>query len=479
MRTGKGEPPLEGVVTSVRSAGNSADNTYTIIADSAYVVKSALVLDLLDTVRASAESLKAGQLTAENCEILTKATADKTASAIKRMMKEVAKRMPKKIPASGIPKELKAVAGTMDKALGDTAAELMRRIVSGAPVVIRFHNDCDGSSGALGLHLALEQLRESCSMPEQNVSWRMNKSIAYTQESFSEDAFLFGAFRSVEKPMVLIIDFGTAEESDVQIRATEGKFDIAILDHHPVFDGFPKERLFGYINPWLFGGNSDCTAGFLACLFAQRIGKVEGIEEIMMASLIGDFSRHGDRSRTYPDRLAIVLDYLTSLDGRQGSPMPKVVPKSIASFIEDKERLDETYSRAITLLNESLERGERNAKRYRIKEAEVYAVDFSDAASPDSSYPLPGRFSSRLHERFEEPSKKAITIVYYGSFISVRMSRSLLGTVDLLGLMANLKQESEDVYSFGGHECAFGIKSDKAHLGKVVKLLLRRLGADA
>jgi RecJ-like exonuclease len=472
---------VSGIISAIRRGGSAAGNLYTLITDdlNVYCIKSEAVLEMMDTVKTTTAALKSGTLAFASCEVVGKASEREYRKTLDSLFSRVRGKMADMEEMTGVPKGLAKAVGSIRKELRGAADELVRRYVSGAPIVVRFHNDCDGSSGALGIYLAIENLLSACGLPEMNLFWRMNKSIAYTELAYNEDSFLFGSISSAEKPVILILDFGTSAESEAQIISAYGKFDIMVLDHHPVYEGFPKDKIPRCINTWLFGGDSDFTAGFLGCVFAEHISHVDKINDIMMSSLIGDFSKHRDRSKVYADRLAIVLDYLTSLDGTPGAPVQKVVPKSIAQFISDKKKFDETYSHAVALLNDSLDRGERFAKRYRSAASDIYLVDFSDAASPDSKYPLPGRYSSRLHERFEGASEKgAITLVHYGNFISVRMSRSLLGTVSLIGVMENLKQESDDVYSFGGHECAFGIKTDKSHIDKVAKLLLKRLGAN-
>jgi RecJ-like exonuclease len=457
---------MDGIVTGIRLAPNSYDNVYTLLSDGGGTVakRSGVLLGLLEKVEIGDAGISIKE--------------KKTSAA--QYKKELGKRLrvwtkEKRSPHKTGIKELDATTKRMLPSLKKAAKELVKKCISGAPIIIRFHNDCDGASGAVAIYDALEALRKDLGIESLNVSWRMNKSIMYSAESFHYDRFFFNSFSSVEKPLVIITDFGTTPESEDAIKLCENKVDLIWLDHHPLYKGFPREKIMGYINSWDFGSDSDYTAGFLASMLAEVISKIDA-DILGRASLIGDFSRHGNRANKNAYMIAIALDYLTS----KKDESTKLTPHHINSIIKDEQKLNEIFYRANTLLNESLEIGARKAKRYTAKDGlRVFVLEFSNIVRDNEDYPLPGRYSSWLQRRFEaqEHHAKVITMVHYGNYISVRAGKEIAESMNLINIVEGLKLSSEHIYSAGGHGPAFAIKTDKEHIGDVVSLFLSALGA--
>ncbi len=456
---------MHGIVTGIRLSPNPSENLYTIIGESVLVMKSPLVLDILDTVEIGDDnSLVVGN----------KAKAAEYKRVLKRIMAPLGIGKRESAGKTTV-KELESTTKRMLPKMKKAAIELVRRCVTGAPIIVRFHNDCDGASGAVAIYDALEVLSKRLGVDGFNVSWRMNKSIMYGTDSFHMDHAFFNSFASIEKPLVIITDFGTTNESEEAIEISKGKSDFIWLDHHPPYKGFPKEKIMNYINPWDFGGDSDYTAGFLACRFAESVSNIDA-SELGKASLIGDFSRHGNRMDKNAYKLAITLDYLTS----RKDDSVRLTPHHINSIIKDEQKLNEVFYRANTLLTESLETGVRKAKRYTSKDGlRVYVLEFSNITREGEDYPLPGRFSSWLQRKFEvmEHHAKVITMVHYGNYISVRAGKEIAESMNLISMAEGLKLSSEYVYSAGGHGPAFAIRTDKEHVNHVVSLFLTALGA--
>lgn len=457
---------IDGIVTAVKADTNPIDSVYTILSDRVYRVRSAIDLQLMEHVSGK---LSGGAL--EDATIHGKASDAEYRDALSRLTHNVIDIKRARMPGLAYDGLVERMSGAMR----DAAAALLKRLVTGAPVVVRFHNDGDGASGAIGLYRAVEALGERISDSGFDVSWRMNRSIAYTADAFYADEARFNSYRSVELPLVLITDFGTTEESADAIGMADGKLELVWMDHHKTFPEFPRQTIGHYINTWDYGGDSALTAGAMTCIFARLLSDVD-VRDMMAASFVSDYSPYADAKDKVASDLALILDYFTSRNGSH----PAVTPKHIDSVISDNTKRIETLSTARHSLEEALRAGLSNIKRYRNGSGvNIYALDFNHVAELGMEYPLPGRFSSKLQAHLEELNGgKTMIIVYYGSYISMRVSRDILDTVDTLKLISKLKG-SDPTINGGGHREAASIRTDKDNVPKVMKLLLLEIGAQA
>ncbi len=466
-----------GIVTAIKSGADPSKTIYTVVGDRIANIRSGIMLELLDTVEVQNMPPQGNALA--DVKVLEKASAPKYKACLSKKLRELgfASSLQKRCKMYNR-EELDSVTRNMAKGLAKAAVDFARAFLTGAPVVIRFHNDCDGSSGALALYENMLDLQKRAGYGAENVFWRMNPSIAYAKASLQNDELAFNGFRSAEKPVVFITDFGTTPESDDAISAAGGKYNLIWLDHHPVHEGFPKEKIGHYINPWDFGGNSDYTAGFLTSTFSELLGTMN-VNVIKEASLIGDYSAYANRGDKEAHKLSIVLDFLTSGDkGRKPTgDSADLTPKYISNIVDNKDEYESLYGHAAMLLDEALDIGLEKIRHYNANGISVHLLDFKHISREKTSWPLPGRYSSRLQERLEAlDNGKTITIVHYGNFISVRISRDITDQVEILKKMAELKERTEHIHAFGGHKSAAGIRSDKDHVEDTVNLLLKSLG---
>jgi archaea-specific RecJ-like exonuclease len=452
----------KGIVTSVRASGNSSENTYSIMADKVLQLKSNMQLELYDTVVLVDGNIK---------EIREKSGKD----AYDKLLSDYMDRIGLEDNIRGISlddKEYGKAAASMMPRLRDAAKLLISGLVSGAPIIVRFHNDGDGSAGAIALYRALSELQEKLFASERAISWEMNRSIAYTLESFYADKMMFGLYNSIEKPILLITDFGTSIESEEAIREACGTCDIIWLDHHVPYEGFPRELIKSYINVCDFGGSSSFTAGLLSCIFAQVLCKVD-VKDLGDAALVSDYSIYADFDNEEAVKNSIILDYLTSSSNGMHSK-----PKQMDAILMDREKSDSVFGRANALLNETISTGIKNINCHtNANGIRIYVLDFGQIARLRLDYPLPGRYSSKLQHKLElENNGKTITIVHYGSYISVRLSRDIQESINLLEIIDRLKSTANYSISGGGHKQAASIKTDREHINEMIALLLGELG---
>ncbi|MDE1851379.1 MAG: hypothetical protein KGH69_01665 [Candidatus Micrarchaeota archaeon] len=378
--------------------------------------------------------------------------------------------------ASGI-RDVDSITERIWPRLASAASLLVRKLLLGLPVIVRFHNDSDGLGGAYALYKSIGELKDRGVGICPNIIWLMNKGVSYTREDAGNDTFLLNGYETIEKPLLVMIDFGTSKDSNSGMESIGTRADVVWLDHHPIPEGFSGTSLEHYINPWDNGGDSNYTAGFLAAALAKTFSKTD-TKETENASFIGDYSRYADeKAKGY--ELSMIMDLLTS-DPRivYGYTGNDITPKELDVVLGDGKRRNELYNYAKMRLEEALDRALPYLKQYKAEGYAIYLLDFEDIRDHDSKYPLPGRFATRLLDKvMESGNGECAVIVHAGSYISIRLSKKVCSTMSILPIISELKSSKPDeIEAGGGHDCAASIKVyNKESKKEVIKALVERL----
>ncbi|MHB1830308.1 MAG: hypothetical protein ACYCO0_02850 [Candidatus Micrarchaeaceae archaeon] len=343
-----------------------------------------------------------------------------------------------------------------------TASEvIVRKMLISAPIIIRFHNDADGSGGAYSLHLSLKDLASKHRL-SGNLVWLMHKGVTYGRSDAQNDILISNNYECMEKPLLILIDFGTSVESNEGIEELAGRLDIVWLDHHPIQDGFRGAELENYINPWQHGGDSNYTAGLLTSVLCRSFSDAN-TDIFRDASLIGDYSKYASG---FGSDISALLDFITSdLQAVYGRSKTNVTPQEIEDVISNPAKARELLDYANIKLEEALDNGVKAVKRYSTANSNLCLLDFENVRSEDSKYPLPGRYASKLLGRLDEMGvKRALLVVNIGAYLLMRVDKDLCNDFDMLGLIEEMKRRYPDsIEGGGGHRCAGTIKlMDKA-----------------
>ena len=468
---------MEGLVSCIKHYSDPCDDEYFIVAREGGALKAGTFK--------SKVVLQAGEMAgfALDDDMINSVTPFEGAQDAQAFISEAYEESKKaacndarKTGAAGIDSVTSKIWGT----LCDAAALLIRKLLLGAPIVIRFHNDVDGASGAYCLDLAMKKAAADVGMKgyAPNTHWRMHGGVIYTKEDESNDMLVCNGYECQEKPLLILLDFGTAKESNEGVELARRSFEIIWLDHHPLVEGFEGKDLAHYVNPWMHGSDSNYTAGFLTCMFSRTFSNVES-EEMENASFIGDYSTHvrpGDSGR----RLAILLDLLTS-DTRlvTGSRSMNLDLEDVDKVIKDKKKSDELIAYAQNRVLEMLDSAISSVKVHRGESASIYVADFENIrGGDDQRYPLPGRFASKLLDKIEELNKQpCVLVLHFGQFISIRMSKALNDKINVLEMIEAVKRKyPEDIDSGGGHSNAASIKLRSDKLKKeIIKAVVESL----
>ncbi|HVA82630.1 MAG TPA: hypothetical protein VNF06_00505 [Candidatus Aquilonibacter sp.] len=465
---------LEGIVTCVKHAATLSENIYcitTLDASGAKVfeIKSNIVLHLGDMINAQVNE---GRIESAIITDSKDALALYCAKAAEYAKELVMNSAPSAVPA------LDKVTDTMRPKLQFAAALLIERLLLGSPLIVRFHNDADGATGGYGLYLALQDLfKRVAPSGSPKVFWKMQRGIAYSVSDAREDTITVGNYNSLGKPVLLITDFGTTEESIEGAKIAGEKFEIIWLDHHPVLDSLAS-LVTNYINPWQFGGDSNYTAGFLTCEFGKLFAQID-VGLIQSAAMVGDYSSHVLDDPAGRD-FALLLDMLTS-DKKIAisSGATDLTPLEIDQIMRDEKKKTELVNYARGRIEDAIDSGIEALKQYKSEYASVYLLDFENVRRDyNTKYPLPGRYASKLLERIEKSSEKPpILVLHFGHFVSIRVSSPIADKVNLLTIVNELKAGYSYIDAAGGHKNAASIKlkTDEAKK-ELIYALLRALG---
>ncbi len=369
--------------------------------------------------------------------------------------------------------ELNETTSLMWDKLGKAASLFLRKLLHGAPIIIRFHNDIDGACTAYVVYKGiLDFCNSNFKSQKQNIVWIMHKGVSYSPSDASSDLLIANNYSSVEKPLLLIMDFGTSDESNKGIPFVKDEFDIIWLDHHPIEDGFIGKELEHYINPWQFGMDSNYPAGFLACSFVRSFSGIE-TGYIERASLYGDYSKYYLPDGEKND-FAEILDLITS-DTKLASSqqLGNLTPMEMDAIFLNTGKKEELANYAATRLSEVLYAAMRSIKKYSAGSSSIYVLDFEKVRDEESRYPLPGRFSSKLLDKIGESVKDAVLIVYFGKYISIRVRDEVGDRLKILEIIKDAKEHEPGVEAGGGHKNAASIKVvDESVKKDVLKFLI-------
>ncbi|BCS90673.1 MAG: hypothetical protein ARM1_0130 [Candidatus Micrarchaeota archaeon] len=334
-------------------------------------------------------------------------------------------------------------------ALLDASKLIARKLLYGAPIVVRMHNDCDGFSGAFAIFKLAEKIFNTDKI--RHISFRANSSISYSLESFNYDKSFLQLFRSIEKPLIILIDFGSTKETIDIIRGNTS-IDFIIIDHHPYDIDIEGIRI---INSYTAINDNSITAGFMTALIAYIIEELD-VYDIINSSFISDHSRYA-LYNDHSEKLAYVIDYMMNNKSIDYSFY------KIADTIQSNETTESLYKDIIRKVNEVVTLAEKEGSLIQLRNLSIFILDLNRFDSKHRyDYPKLGKLTSYLSIDLEKKYSSVLTIAYKRKSISIRISESAGRVVDLRYIKDKLKHS--DIVSIGGHMQAGSIicRSDEA-----------------
>lgn len=377
-----------------------------------------------------------------------------------------------------------AVADSLKPTIEKVAKKLLAAQKMERFILLRFHNDADGIAGALALTAFLK-----CRAFQQN-------SAIYSAGEAIND---INTLQNGWKPLLILLDFGSNEESIAGLRLVLASgAEVVIIDHHP-----PTEKLqelnISILNSWIAGAEnartenasagdskdlSKYTAGYLACEIARFIPPQDAKrQEAKRETSSTELARYaavacaGDKSKILPisqaeKDIALVLDYVAAYS-RYGNNL---------EFYRSVLKNDDLFKSILMQANEQIANmrdiAGRTMKEKIIKGVCVCVLDLENI-SKDDDFPGRGKITTAIFESLSQD--KPILVIGYGTRSVILRLNELAEQKGLAAqeLVEKVKITMQDfVETGGGHRKAAAIRV-KSGFGKdVANEIVRIIEAD-
>ncbi|MCP4646978.1 MAG: hypothetical protein GY852_04475, partial [bacterium] len=181
------------------------------------------------------------------------------------------------------------------------AKKLIAAKKMGRHIILRFHNDADGISGALAITKVVR---------------------AYTSQQNSANYTVYDAMRDIgnlqgeKNPMVVLLDFGCGVESAEGLKILKASgAEVMIIDHHPN-EGKAEENSHFFLSPWTVSDAEEASS-YVAGYLGVEVARACGIQNV---EYLAPIACAGDKSSILPveekdKEIAIVIDYMATYSG--------------------------------------------------------------------------------------------------------------------------------------------------------------------
>jgi RecJ-like exonuclease len=344
----------------------------------------------------------------------------------------------------------------ISRRLMDRIRELVDRLSAAKEkrrfILLRFHHDADGISGAFALSKVL-----GFQAYQQN-------SAVYTVKDAIRD---LSNITHEENPLVLLLDFGMNKESVEGLKLLKAAgVELFLIDHHPPSKEAMDEAEF-VLTPWEFSQGEDVShyvAGYLCAEIARMMGA--DCEEYARIACAGDKStilETGDREQ----KTALVLDYLAAHSGF-GNNL-----RFYKNVLSKKELFDSMWLQADEKIDEA-------ANNVPIKERKVGEVDVVELQLEQvirkGEFPNRSKVTTRVFERMKRGGPLVVLGIGERTII-MRMNDDAVAKGIAANEIAQKIQESmpDFVESGGGHKKAGAIRVKKDFVDSVKEEIIRKL----
>ncbi|MCC7552716.1 hypothetical protein KO317_03580 [Candidatus Micrarchaeota archaeon] len=339
-------------------------------------------------------------------------------------------------------------------------AQIADEIKKSSKIIIRYHNDADGITGALAIYLALK--------PKRILNYQ-NRGVTYEPSDALSD---IRNLQYEEAPLIILTDFSTNSESrEARQLIKKSGIPLIIIDHHPIEEQIKKEADI-YLSPWEIGGDSFYTAGWMCCEIAKLLGlNTEKAEELSKIALTGDKSIHYDPEEKDKEK-SIVLDYIGIY-----SKFPNTL-EFYESVLNDRILFTSISSQAMEKLEEIARVADKfsSIKKINFSNREIKIVILQlDKIVKTFSFPSKSKATGAVFDKYNEDTP-FVLIGYGQKLITIRsnlQAQEIGFGSDII--VKKIKENLSDlILSGGGHPGASAMKiqsnSAKIIVNEILKL---------
>lgn len=367
----------------------------------------------------------------------------------------------KKAEENAVVKREKFLADGLMEKLRERIERVAKKLLAarkmGRFVLLKFHNDADGVSGAL----ALTRVFRNAQTHQQN-------SAIYRVSDAMRDV---NVIRYERSPLVVIVDCGSGGESREGLEILKaGGAEIILIDHHPPEKGV-ENFCSVFLSPWAVSEEEEAStypAGYIACEVARACGR-EGVEPLAKIACAGDKSGIMPLSDEDRER-ALVIDYMATY-AEFGNRL---------EFYEHAMGEKELYASILFQARERMERVKEEVGHMMKKRIEgpvaVYTVDFEKVNARE--FPGKGKLTSRAFELVMHEGA-VVVLGFWEGGISFRLNEeAVLQGITAPKIMAAVKAKMGSfIEGGGGHGRAASLKIRRGYTKEVLEEVVNQLQA--
>ena len=383
----------------------------------------------------------------------------------------------------------------------EAAHKIRRAILDGRTILLRHHNDADGICAGVAMEKALVPLIEYVN-PSNDAQYYYfkrapSKAPFYELEDVVKD--LSFALEDQERhgqklPLIVLLDNGSTEEDIVALmQAKIYDIEVVVIDHHSpgelltteVKDGeivgatvAVDEYVDTHVNPYLVGGDSQLTAGALACEVAHIINPA--VKDLIMhlpaVAALGDHAESGEVyqylelaaqkgfTKEHLAQIAECVDFeayfLRFMNGR--GIMDTIL--AVDNLDKHDKMIDALYKEYQKRVDTQLKAAMPNIQRTQFENGIYFNVIDVEKYAHKFTFPAPGKTCGFVHDKIVKEigeDKPIVTLGHGPDFGVFRATDAVnekygFNVNDIVTVLAQIVPSAG--IDGGGHECAGSIK---------------------
>ncbi|HYD03906.1 MAG TPA: DHH family phosphoesterase [Alphaproteobacteria bacterium] len=377
----------------------------------------------------------------------------------------------------------------------EIAKRIRKAILDNEPIIIRHHNDADGISSGICLELACANVMKGIGVnPEHNLYRSPSRAPFYEVSDVFRDISLSKRITDThgqKKPLVIVADNGSTPEDAFAFKTLKMLgYDAIVIDHHnPVDFVLPdKSRssvcdyLELHLNPYLFGLDSQTSAGMLCYEMARLIDETFGnfengsdniVNIIPAMAAVADrcdieethaYIKNSKLTKEELSRIGTAIDFMAY---HMKFDISTPVIKELLSRKEFVDMINQEVHEGIETQLQStmpyLRTLDINGIILNHIDLEKYTLRFT--------YPSAGKVIGLIHDKVAEGKTHTpvISLGCVSDMIIVRATKPVLPVQKIIeSIQKHIPEANADG---GGHECAGSIKFVPAHMDRVLQLV--------
>lgn len=325
----------------------------------------------------------------------------------------------------------------------------------GRNIVVRFHNDGDGISGALSLSQFLRG------------NYIQNSSAVYTVSNALRDLSFLQHTRA---PLLVFVDFGNGNESKDGVALLKaGGVELISIDHHPPFEGI-ENYVSCILNPWLIEpseGSSSYTAGYLCAELSKTLGNnTEKYARISLTSDKSDLLEFEEEIKN----IGLVLNYIAA-----HAPHTSTL-EFYSKVLSNQELFSSILLQAREKIDELIRLSKNSLKEEKVGVFSVFHINLGTIVKKHE-FPGLGKSATQVFEALIPKDNPAILIAYGPEVVVLRLNTlAVENGADGTKIIASLKENMGDfIENGGGHVKAAALRVkegfEKNILDEIIHLL--------